>query len=137
MVPRVLVVMQRAMWGDRNTELRRLPGERVDVWVLTHHPGSAERWGGFDDLAAPELAEVGRCCPALDPGWTGTARAACSAATAWPARPALPTTALSFCTTLCPQRSGQHGGGVLKWHLQPHCYQCPVSQVNKVSRHTI
>ncbi len=29
---------------------RRLPGERVHLWVLSHHPGSPERWGGLDDL---------------------------------------------------------------------------------------
>ncbi len=38
--------------------LYRLTGERVDVWVLTHHPASRERWGGFDDLDPQELAEV-------------------------------------------------------------------------------
>lgn len=26
--------------------------------MVTHHPGSPQRWGGFDDLDAEELAEV-------------------------------------------------------------------------------
>lgn len=44
---------------------RRLPGERVHLWVLTHHPSSPERWGGFDDMDDEELAEVLTQQPAL------------------------------------------------------------------------
>jgi len=56
----------------------RLAGEGVDVWVVTHHPGSPERWGGFDDLDPAELAEVLGQAPLLvflggppsDAAWT-------------------------------------------------------------------
>ena len=46
----------------RPVTIGRLPGERVHLWVVTHHPGSPQRWGGFDDLNAEELAEVRRLC---------------------------------------------------------------------------
>ena len=49
----------------RPVTVGRLPGERVHLWVVTHHPGSPQRWGGFDDLAADELAEVRWPCPGV------------------------------------------------------------------------
>jgi hypothetical protein len=53
-------VFQIQTSDDPTYDAGRLPGERVHLWVLTHHPGSPQRWGGFDDLDAVELAEVRR-----------------------------------------------------------------------------
>ena len=37
----------------------------MHLWVLAHHPGSPQRWGGLDDLDGAELAEVLEFKPTL------------------------------------------------------------------------